>query len=287
MDPALFTMKFLTTLLIFLSTVTAVLATGKRGLLYDYTVQDANPNAIKTVIDNNVQFNRVANWNTWYPLNLDNRIPFVPTIRTPDQLQGRDWDWAWHSNGPEVIYYNEPERNHVTPEDAANMWFSHMIPLRQQTGKKLVGPGIANDDNGRRWLDRFMSLIGNQRPDYLGLHVYETDGNRAIRYMQDMHQKYNLPLYITEIASVHRSYIDVLFFTSQLIYWMDNTPWIERYFFFGWMPHLPNDGGFASPTAQLMNSDTSFRDLFWKIMCDDVIQTTKHDVELGENHPYY
>ena len=261
-----------------LSSVGAVLAVGKRGLLFDYTVQDANPNAIYS-IPANAQFSRVANWGTWYPKNLNNRIPFVPTIRTPAQLQGQEWDWAWNSNGPEVIYFNEPERQPVSPEDAARLWFSHMVPLRQQTGKKLVGPGIANDDAGKRWLERFMSLIGNEKPNYLGVHLYETDGNRAIRYMQEMHDKYQLPLYITEIASIHRNYIDVLYFTAQLANWMDDTPWVEKYFFFGYMPKLADN--FVSPAAQLMNSDTSNRDLMMKLIWDRPIVANMNEVTKG------
>ena len=81
-----------------------------------------------------------------------------------------------------------------------------------------------------------------------------------------MYQKYRLPLYITEIASVHRNYRDVLYFTAQLANWMDNTPWVERYFFFGWMPHLADN--FVSPAAQLMNSDGRSRDLMMKLIWD-------------------
>lgn len=266
-------------LLLFLLMAPALcFAAGKRGLLFDYTVQDANPNAIYS-IPTNAQITRVANWNTWYPKNLNNRIPFVPTIRTPAQLQGQEWDWVWNSNGPEAFYYNEPERIPVSPEDAARMWFSHMIPLRQQTGKKLVGPGIANDEAGKRWLERFMSLIGNEKPNYLGLHVYETDGDRAIRYMQEMYAKYRIPLYITEIASVSRNYIDVLYFTAQLANWMDDTPWVEKYFFFGWMPRCADN--FVSPAAQLMNSDTSNRDLMMKLVYDKPINANMNEVAKG------
>lgn len=257
---------------------------GKRGLLYDYTVQNQNPDAISS-IPNNAQISRVANWNTWYPLNLNNRIQFVPTIRTPSQLQGQEWDWAWNAPGDEINFLNEPERQPVSPEDAANMWFSHMVPLRQQRGKKLIGPSVANDDAGQRWLSQFMSLIGNQKPTYLGLHVYETDGNRAIGYMQNMYRKYGLPLYITEIASIHRNYVDVLYFTAQVTRWMDNTDYVSKYFFFGYMPKLADS--FVSPAAQLMNSDTSNRDLMMKLIWDRPIIANDREVQKGVGHNSY
>lgn len=276
-------MMFVSLLLLLTVNLCFVIA-GKRGLLYDYTVQDKNQYAINS-IPNNAQISRVSNWNVWECKNLNNRFQFVPTVRTPAQLQGQEWDWAWNAAGDEIIFLNEPERQPVSPEDAARMWRSHMVPLRQQRGKKLIGPGVANDDAGKRWLERFMSLIGDQRPDYLGLHVYETDGNRAIAYMQSMYQKYRLPLYITEIASIHRNYVDVLYFTAQVTKWMDDTDYVVLYFFFGWMPR-PADN-FVSPAAQLMNSDTSNRDLMMKLIWDRPIIANMNEAAKGMGQNAY
>ena len=160
-----------------------------------------------------------------------------------------------------------------------------MIPLRQQRGKKLVGPGIANDDQGKQWLAQFMKLIGSQKPDYLNLHLYETDGSRAIQYLQHMHEKYQLPIWLTEMASIHRNYADVLYFTAQLCDFCDSTTWIDKYALFGLMPR-PADN-FVSPQAQLMHSDGSFRDLLWKYLFDAPIVANKQGVLLGEGQNAY
>ena len=124
-----------------------------------------------------------------------------------------------------------------------------------------------------------MYLINDQKPNFLGLHVYETDGNRAIAYMQNMYRVYGLPLYITEIASIHRNYVDVLYFTAQLTKWMDDTDYISRYYFFGWLPNLVDN--FVSPAAQLMNSDTSNRDLMMKLIYDRPILANNREVQKG------
>lgn len=185
----------------------------------------------------------------------------------------------------EIIAWNEPERQGITPQQAAQFWFSHMVPLRQQRGKKLVGPGIANDEAGRRWLEQFMNLIASQKPDFLGLHVYEVDGDRAIRYLQDMYQKYQLPIWVTELASIHRNYADVLYFTAQLCNFCDDTWWINKYALFGYMPRLADN--FVSPAAQLMNSDLSFRDLFMKYLWDTPIIPNSQGVALGTGKNSY
>lgn len=259
-----------------------VSAGGKRGLLYDWTVQQLEPHPIDYVTENiqYKQISRVLNWNCWTPANLNGLIPFIPTIRTPAQLQGQEWEWACNSPSREILFWNEPERIPVSPQDAANAWFDHMVPLRQKTGKQLIGPSVANDDNGKRWLEQFMSLIDSQKPDFLGAHVYDTDGNRAIAYLKELRAKYNLPIYVTEIASVARNYVDVLYFTAQLANWMDQTSWIECYFFFGWMPK-PADN-FVSPAAQLMNSDGKPRDLMMKLMWDRPIVANWEEVQKGQ-----
>ena len=73
--------------------------------------------------------------------------------------------------------------------------------------------------------------------------------------------------------------IKIVYFTAQLANWMDDTPWVSHYYFFGWMLH-PADN-FVSPAAQLMNSDTSNRDLMMKLIWDKPIVANMKEVEKG------
>lgn len=271
-------------ILLFLWTCIESANGAKRGLLVDWTTQNANPNIVNQ-IPTNAQIVRIGNWNTWKTANSNDRFPFVPTIRGLGQLQGQEWDWAWNANGPEVQYLNEPERAGISPELAAQKWYEQMVPLRKQKGKKLVGPSCANDDAGKAWLDRFMNLVKSERPNYLGLHIYETDGNRAIQYLQAMYQKYQLPIWLTEFASISRNYADVLYFTAQLCNYMDATWWVDKYWLFGFMPRLAD--GFVSPAAQLLNSDCSFRDLMMKYMWDSPIVASTQAITLGTGQNAY
>jgi len=103
------------------------------------------------------------------------------------------------------------------------------------------------------------------------LHYYGTNGWDAIGYLQMMHEKFpNQPVIVSEIASIHRNYNDVLGFTAQVTIWMDETEWIFEYAWFGCMETLADD--FVSPAAQLMNPDGSFKDLMWKLMFDQPIK---------------
>lgn len=121
-----------------------------------------------------------------------------------------------------------------------------------------------------------MQLVAKDPPDYLCLHYYSTSGDAAIKYIRDMHAKFNrpvvsiakdiskiihilIPQMVTEIASTDRNYPSVLGFTIQLCNWMDTQDWIFEYGLFDFQRNLPD--GFVSPDARLMNSDGSFTQL--------------------------
>ena len=191
-------------------------------------------------------------------------------IHLEAELHGEKWDWVWNSDQPIVQYFNEPDKNNISPERAAEAWHKQMVPLRQQRGKKIVGPAVSSDENGKNWLADFMNRVSGQPPDYLGLHYYGTDGNACIRYLQEMHSLYpHRSIVVSEIASIDRNVGSVYNFTVQLANWMDNTDWIFEYGFFGCMRKLAD--GFVSPDAQLMRPNGGFTDLMMKLQWDQPI----------------
>lgn len=241
----------------------------KRCLLWDWT-NTADPNLAQAI--NNVNFSgpisSVANWNAWCPPELNERLPFRPTVRGLGQLTDpNEWGMISNNNHAIIHYFNEPERAGISPQKAAALWMEKMVPLRKETGKKFVSPGCASDPGGEAWLDDFMKRICEMRepPDYLGLHYYGSDANAAIRYMEKMHNKYpQYPVVVSEIASISRDKKEVFAFTVQLANWMDECPWVFEYAFFGCMARIADD--FVSPEAQLMNPDGTFRYLMTKLM---------------------
>ena len=113
-----------------------------------------------------------------------------------------------------------------------------------------------------------MNRVKSDPPDFLGVHYYGTDGNAAIKYIEDMHNKHpHMPVIVSEIASVSRDKNDVYGFTIQLADWMDKTDWVFEYGFFGCMRKLAD--GFVSPEARLMEPDGRFTDLMFKLMNDE------------------
>lgn len=244
----------------------------KRCLLWDWT-NSAGPNnpGVPWAL-NQANFHPTAplsslsNWNTWTPPELHARCPFRPMVHLEAQLAGPDWHNIQSSDQPLIHFFNEPDKNAIPPQRAADAWHTHMVPLRQHRNKKLVGPSVSNDANGQRWLEEFMRLVEAHPPDYVGLHYYGADGDACVRYLEAMHDRYRRPVIVSEIASTAREKESVEAFTIQLANFMDETEWVFEYGFFGCMRKVAD--GFVSPAAQLMEPDGRFTDLMMKLQWD-------------------
>ncbi|KAF6833506.1 hypothetical protein CPLU01_05544 [Colletotrichum plurivorum] len=243
----------------------------KRCLLWDYTNTRDRPNAIDQLFVSGTDalpFKSVHNWNAWYPPELKGRLPFRPMIRTRAQLDTEEWDWIRDSDAEVVHYLNEPERQGINPQDAAEWWLHKVVlELRRKRGKKVIGPGCASDEKGDHWLASFMSIVGTDaegKPDFLGVHYYGPDVEDAKRRITSVYEKYGIPLSVNEVASTSRDAREVERFTDQLSAWMDAQDWIDEYGWFGCMAHCADD--FVSPAAQLMDEKGAFTPLMRRLM---------------------
>ena len=231
----------------------------KRCLLWDWTNTNGVPSAINQ-IDFNGPISAVSNWNTWVPPELQGRAPYRPMVHLEAQLSGGDWTNIENSDQPIIHFFNEPDKNGISPQTAASEWLNQMVPYANQHQKQLVSPSCASDDNGLAWLATWMSLVQSRPPDFIGIHYYGTDGSAAKSFLQDLHSKYpQQRIIVSEIASISRNIADVVGFTADIANWMDGTDWIFEYGFFGCMRQVADN--FVSPQAQLMNPDGSFTPL--------------------------
>ncbi|KAI1206081.1 glycoside hydrolase family 128 protein [Annulohypoxylon truncatum] len=238
----------------------------KRQILWDWTnsAGPGNPGVPDKI--NQVPFGgnspvaSVINWNAWVPPELKDRVPFRPMVRVLQSTSGNDWATIENSKYPIILFFNEPERAGITPEQAKDIWYKQMLPLRKNKGKKLGSPAVASDDNGIKWIESFMSLVSNDPPDFLCLHYYSTNANDAIKYIENMHNKWpKHKVMVTEIASIDRNYQNVLSFTVQVCNWMDNQDWVFEYGLFDFQRKVADN--FVSPAAQLMDANGNFTEL--------------------------
>lgn len=122
----------------------------KRQILWDWTNSSGpgNPGVPDKI--NQVPFGgnspvaSVVNWNAWVPPELKGRAPFRPMVRVLESTKGNDWAIIQNSHDPIVLFFNEPERAGISPERARDIWYSQMLPLRKNKGKKLGSPAVAS-----------------------------------------------------------------------------------------------------------------------------------------------
>ncbi|TGJ83598.1 hypothetical protein E0Z10_g5161 [Xylaria hypoxylon] len=235
----------------------------KRQILWDWTNTGNGgvPDKINQVpFGSNSPVASVVNWNAWVPPELKGRAPFRPMVRVLESTKGNDWAIIQNSNDPIILFFNEPERSGISPEQARDIWYNQMIPLRKNKGKKLGSPAVASDDNGRKWIEKFMSLVSNDLPDFLCLHYYSNNADEAIKYIEGMHNKWPKPkVMVTEIACTDRNYQAVLGFTVKICNWMDTKDWVFEYGLFDFQRKVAD--GFVSPAAQLMDANGNFTEL--------------------------
>ncbi|KAF2184862.1 glycoside hydrolase family 128 protein [Zopfia rhizophila CBS 207.26] len=243
------------------------MAIKKRCLLWDYTNTQDRPQQMD-IVKFDGPISSVSNWNSWVPPELKGRAPFRPMIHLERELNGNEWQLILQSDQPIVHFFNEPERNGISPQKAADYWRNQVVPaLRNERKKQLVSPSCASDPAGQQWISDFMSLIQDALPDYLGLHWYGTSSDECKQYISNMHDKFpGLKIIVSEIASISRDYEQVHAFTRDMCNWMDGVDFVVEYGFFGCMKNMPDD--FVSPAARLMDQWGNFTDLMWKYMSD-------------------
>lgn len=242
---------------------------AKRIVLWDWTnTRDASSapalQSSAQSIGSSSKIFAVINWGTHTPAEIPKGVRFQPMIRSPQELEGDNWqaavDLATNNVKKIVHFFNEPERNGISVDSAVAAWRQKMLPLRASTGALLVSPAPASNGEGSAWLSDFMGrLSASEKPDFLGVHFYtsqdapaETEVAAAKAYMEERIATYGIPLAVSEIGSTSRDANSVQTFTKQIAEYMDFNPNVLEYGFFG-ASRTPADG-FVSPAAQLLDS---------------------------------
>jgi len=172
-----------------------------------------------------------------------------------DCSQGLPEDyWSmWLKTGVKYILgFNEPdneEEAHLNPADAAEVW----VELQQRAAElnipRLGSPatttvGFNDYDNGGNraltWYDEFFTACKTCKVDFLVVHMYNQNINKAKEILTKLHTRYQLPIWVKEFNNggrwanngKGRSVTSHLKYMDELVNWMEDQPFIERY---AWM----------------------------------------------------
>ncbi|MFT3822652.1 MAG: glycosyl hydrolase [Chitinophagaceae bacterium] len=144
-----------------------------------------------------------------------------------------------------VLGFNEPDladQSNMTVSQALSYW-----PKLESIGLPLGSP--ATSWPTRQWFYDFMDSckVQGKRVDFICVHMYVgTDENAFVQVLQDLYNKYKLPIWITEFATVASSantmsdnpYTPamVLGFMQRLLPKLEALTFVQRYSWFSGSP---------------------------------------------------
>lgn len=145
-----------------------------------------------------------------------------------------------------VLGFNEPNRgdqSNMTVSQALKLW-----PQLESIGLPLGSP--AADWPTRQWIYDFLDSckLQNKRVDFICVHMYaNTDENVYLNTLQDLYNKYKLPIWITEFAPADwnaqkpadNAYTaeQVLAFMQRILPKLEQLDYVKRYSWFSGDPN--------------------------------------------------
>lgn len=200
-----------------------------------------------------------CNWYYNWSLSpfLGVNLPFAPMVwgwdetRTPKRLR------QLSRQTPILFGFNEPDgRNqaNLSVPEALDAW-----PKIQNLADEIVSPSCVNSRG--RWMTNFMLQTERRglRVDSIGVHSYSAPNTEQVmERLEKTWELYNRPLWVTEIGIAdwrtqrekkrNRYKVeDTLRFMSEILTYMDRTPWIRGYCWFSGGTF--GDGGSLSTSA--------------------------------------
>lgn len=171
-----------------------------------------------------------------------------------------------------VLAFNEPEQSsqsNISPSDGASLWKSQLEPLKSQ-GILLGSPAPSSSPSGKQWLLQWLDACqGGCTVDFIAMHYYDINSTAFMEYLEDFHNTFQRPIWVTEWACQVRmpspmntltlfvltfcllfllqnynnpneqcSSQDIVNFMNATQQFMDSTNWVERYAWFGVMENM-------------------------------------------------
>ncbi|MET8045690.1 glycoside hydrolase family protein [Micromonospora sp. NPDC005215] len=186
-------------------------------------------------------------WDVAHPgVTSPKNAEFVPMIWGAKSVTASNLEKA-RQNGRYLLGFNEPDlkgQAEMTVEQALELW-----PQLEATGLPLGSPAVAwGGDRPGEWLDRFMAGAKQRghRVDFIALHWYGGDFttanavNQLRSYLQAVHDRYQLPIWLTEFALIDfangvrfPSQAEQAAFLTAATRMLGGLSWLHRYAWFG------------------------------------------------------
>ncbi|MET4142034.1 glycosyl hydrolase [Pedobacter sp. UYP1] len=226
--------------------VNPIVVTGKKGA--DFNVNNQNGTWWGNVI--NLQSHWYYTWGTDMPLqSAPQNCEFVPMFWGRSNVSDANITYAKQlgvqGKAKFILGFNEPDlgdQSNMTVQEALAAW-----PKLESIGLPLGSPATAWPT--RQWMYDFLdqAIAQNKRVDFICVHMYVgTDDVAFVKVLQDLHDKYKKPIWITEFATVANNATTmaqnpytpemVLGFMQRLLPKLEALDFVQRYSWFSGLP---------------------------------------------------
>jgi hypothetical protein len=158
-----------------------------------------------------------------------------------------------------VLGFNEPNQkgqSDMSPQRGAQLWKQYIQPLKSQ-GYQLISPATTSAPSGKTWMKDFFNACDGCTFNGIGIHYYDVEAAGFKEYVTDFYNTFHNQLWITEFAcqsfNEHPQCSEqhTWDYYKDIITWMDQTHFVERYAAFGAMHDMQGVNQFS----QLMGGD--------------------------------
>lgn len=201
------------------------------------------------------------NWSSRPSSGAGTSARFVPMIWGAKSVNDAELARA-KAAGDVLLGFNEPDfdsQADMSVEQALKLW-----PRLQATGMRLGSPAVAVDAaRPGGWLDKFISgtRARGYRVDFIALHWYGSDfGDAAVGhlrgYLQAVHDRYGLPIWLTEYSLIKFSGGGATYPTDaqQAAFVTNSTAMLQR------LAYVERYAWFALPTPEGRQGTGLYRD---------------------------
>ncbi|KAK2762862.1 hypothetical protein FQN54_001037 [Arachnomyces sp. PD_36] len=227
--------------LLILSLAVQVMAKGKRGLTY-------NDASLANLFRNSAEVTWGYNWG-FTSNGLDPSFEFSPMLWGLPSGPELSWTSILESNDTlHALSFNEPDledQANITAADAAEGHRTFLEPFASLV--KLSTPAVTNGpppNMGTGWMQQFLDECSECTFDFAAIHWYSNNDPKGFKtYVQDFHESFGLPIWITEFAASGEEE-EQISFLQEVLPWLDTQDYVERYSYFGVFPgFLANEAG--------------------------------------------
>lgn len=157
-----------------------------------------------------------------------------------------------YDNVKNVLLFNEPDLNYppyayqldVNTAIGITLQIFQAIAQRGSKWNARIGTPAMSYNMG--WLQQYLAGVKSQCPtckfSFVPVHTYTTDANQFKANIQNYHNTFGLPVWVTEFCATdfnnrnwQMSSPDVASFMADTTGWLDAQSWVERYSWFGVM----------------------------------------------------